>query len=172
MMVPDVDVAGSSDDVADAFQAITATTSFINSADSKAGLGAAAVAAFMAVLSQQSASLSSAFSLATPTDQLAFVDLVLLGLSLAATTCAIGHALLPRRPVRKGGGRFSYPDIAKDDWTFSPASRAKAASEAWAQAQTLARIAEIKFAGVRISIQCLGGCFLFFVCWIVLATRI
>jgi hypothetical protein len=163
---------GTADDVGDAFQAVTISTAFINNADAKAGLSAAAVTAVVAVLSQQTATIGTVLSGHTTADRWSLLDFILLALSLAMSCYGIGHALIPRHASGNGGGRFSFPDVAQRGWRFTPASRSGAALEAWAQAQTLAQIAKRKFIGVRIAIIALGVTFVTFMLWIGLTSRL
>jgi hypothetical protein len=162
----------SGDDVGDAFQANSGFSSYINNADAKAGLGAAAAAAIVAGVSQQSAAMGSALTAHTSTERWARFVLVLLAIALLVAVVSIGVALVPRTPVGVNGGRFSFPTVAEDSWQFDPATRPQAAQEAWAQAQTLARIAKRKFAAIRVAIYALGAAFLLFCCWSAVASRI
>lgn len=160
------------DDVSDAFQAISVTTAYINNADAKAGFSAAAAAAIVIAISQQSSTLGVALGAETTIEQWARVVLILLGIAILFTVVGIGLTLIPRTPDVVEGGRFSFPTVARQHWRFIPANRSTAANEAWAESQTLARIAKRKFSGMRISLWSLGAAFTFFCCWTVLASRI
>jgi hypothetical protein len=81
-------------------------------------------------------------------------------------------ALLPRAAKVANASRFSFPNVAEEHWRFTPANRNTAANEAWAESQTLARIATRKFAGMKLSLWSLGAAFAFFCCWTVLSSRI
>jgi hypothetical protein len=160
------------DDVSDAFQTISVTTAYINNADAKAGFGAAAIAAIVIAISQQSSTLGVVLGADTTIEQWARIVLILLAIAMLFTVVGIGLTLIPRTPEVTKGGRFSFPTVAGEHWRFTPANRAAAANEAWAESQTLARIAKRKFSGMRISLWSLGAAFTFFGCWTVLASRI
>jgi hypothetical protein len=160
---------GTDSDLADALHAISHFTSLIHNADAKAGLGAAAIAGLLAIASQQSDSISAALDSSTRLERAALLVLVAFATALLVTAVAIGYALIPRTPVGAEGGRFSYPTVARDDWRFGPADRAAAATEAWAQARTLARITRRKFAGVKVALIALGFAFVLCGVWTAIA---
>ncbi len=158
-------------DVADAFQAIASTNSYINNADAKAGLAAAAAAALVVAMTQQS-KFSVMLAPHSALQKWALSVLVLFGISICVTILEIGLALMPR--IHSGGmdnNRFSFPSISTEEWHFVSTSRAQAAEESWIQAQTLARIAVGKFAHIKVALSTLGFSFFLFCLWATIAAR-
>ena len=162
-----------SDDVDDARHAISEFSSLINNADTKAGLATAATAVIVAGIAQQQDALGDALGADTAAERWALVLVALTAIALLVTLVGLGLALIPRTPIGIRGGRFSYPTVAEEEWRFVPGMpRSHVASEAWAQARTLAQIVRRKFTAVKVALIALGVSFVLFCCWTTVAALI
>jgi hypothetical protein len=146
-----IDEGPCADGLADALQMITNTGTWINNADTKAGLLAAAVAVLVAALAQQTSVLTQVLHAHSRHVWVAFSILVGLVVDLCTSVAALGLALRPRTPHPQTPSRFSFPTIASPAWTRWPEDRDQVAAEAWTQAHLLARIAVGKFRALKVA---------------------
>jgi len=161
-----------SEDLVDAHHAIGYAGTWINNADTKAGLLAAALAVVVAGATQQSEAIQDALRPANGGEAVALVLLCLLGATVAIATLGLALATLPRTPPPQAPSRFGFPTLASPGWRHVPATRAQAATEAWAQAQVLSRIAARKYATLRVAVTAVFASLPLFAAWSVAAALI
>lgn len=165
------------DPEADLAEALAAGAEFgcwVRNADTKAGLLAAATAVLVGALAQQTGTLGTFLAPETRLETVVLVLLVATGGGMLTTTVFLGHALIPRTPTSSEvPNRFSWPDMAEaDPAQLRRGDQAAAAHEAWCQAHTVAIIAKRKFDAIRRAVWSLGGSFLAFSAWVVVAALV
>lgn len=143
--------ADSADDLTDAHHAIGYFSTWINNADTKAGLLSAALAVVIAGGAQQAHSIGDVARPDGPSELAALVVLCLLGAALAVGIVALAMVVTPRTPHSQPPSRFGFPTVASHAWRCERSSRENAASEAWGQAHVLAQIAARKFVSLRLA---------------------
>jgi hypothetical protein len=141
----------SEDDLADAHSAIVYASTWVNSADTKAGFLAAMSAVVIAAISQQTDEIGVAIQLAGNGRPVPLVLLVLVGSALAVALVALAFVITPRTPPPQAPSRFGFPTLASRGWKRVRATRAQAAEEAWDQARVLSRVARAKFKALRVA---------------------
>jgi hypothetical protein len=161
-----------SDHVSDAFQMIGSTGAWINNADTKAGLLAAAVAVLVAALAQQMSVLAEVLRPHGPTAWIALSLLSLLVMDMCTAVLALGFVIRPRTQLPETHSRFSFPTIADPAWKYHPANRTEVAAEAWSQARVLARIATVKFQVVKIAARATYSSVILYLAWLMAASLV
>lgn len=168
----DVTATDPSDDLLDAHHAIGYAGTWINNADTKAGLLAAALAVVVAGATQQAEAIGDALRPANGGEAVALVLLGMLGATVATATVGLGLATIPRTPPPQAPSRFDFPTLTSHGWRHVPATRAQAAAEAWGQAQVLSRIAARKYAMLRVAMTAVFGSLPLYAAWSVAAALI
>lgn len=167
---PQREVADWEADLQDARQSMAMFSSWVNNADTKAGLLAATVAVVLARLSQQTVAIRRVITPDEVGEWGALIVLLVLSVAVGTAFVALAHTLIPRT-FDDVESRFSFPHVAATKWTHKPASpREDVASEAWAQVATLARIVKSKFRFLKIATIATFVALPLFLVWSVVAT--
>ncbi len=168
----DVTATDPCDDLVDAHHAIGYAGTWINNADTKAGLLAAALAVVVAGATQQAEAMSDALRPGDGSEVAALILLCLLGAAVATATVGLALATIPRTPPPQAPSRFGFPTLASHGWRHVPATRAQAAAEAWGQAQVLAGIAARKYVRLRVAMTAAFASLPLYAAWSVAAALI
>lgn len=160
----------SSEDLADAHQAMGYFTIWIQNADTKAGLLSAALAVVLGAMAQQGKVLGDVLRPNHLGEWAALVLLCCLGFTVLVATISLALVLTPRTPPPQEPSRFGFPTVASDEWKHSPATRAQAGAEAWGQAQVLALIAARKYATLRFAARSVFLGIPLFAAWVVVTS--
>lgn len=139
------------DDLEDGHQALAYTATWINNADTKAGLLSAAVAVVLAGITQQAHSIKNVLSPAGGGEWAALSLFALLAGALMVAIIALAKVITPRMPLPQSPSRFGFPTLASPTWRHHPATREGAAEEVWQQARLLSSIARSKFGSLRVA---------------------
>ncbi len=171
MDIPPVPVEPA-DDLADAHKALGYFGTWINSADTKAGLLSAALAVVIAAVTQQRGAVADVVRPANGGELAALCLLGLLGAFVIVALVALARAITPRTQPSDIPSRFGFPTVAFHGWKHLPATRAQAAEEAWSQAHALAGIAATKNRAVRMASVAVFTTLPLYVSWSVVASLI
>jgi hypothetical protein len=156
-----------------AVSAIEMMSGWINNADGKIGILAAALAILGGAVARAKGTIFRMFGDLTGHGHGAFavrnglgVAFFCLGVvAIALAAYGLYRGVRPRTP-NDGPSRFSYPHLStltvQDALALSPATQRE---EAWRQAHTLAVIAMAKFANFRHALNAAGAATVFFLAW-------
>lgn len=137
----------------DAHRSIGYFSGWIMHADGKIGVLAAVSALLLGGVSQQ---VEVALSLSEQPGPFESALLMLLAFTVGALAVGgwqLTRAMTPRVAPPTTPNRFSFPSLSRTSLEHLPAEPSVARDEAWEQAQLLARIAEVKFARLRLAVR-------------------
>jgi hypothetical protein len=145
----------------------------IQNADAKSGMLGALLGLLIAGVTTELQAVRATVSAPAPVSQLAIGLLSAFTVSLVAAGLCLGLTQLPRISAPHRLRRLAFPALSRQTGdTLGRPTATELRDEAWCQAETLARIARLKFRYVRVGLVWTGLCALAFVSWLALAAMV
>jgi hypothetical protein len=145
----------------------------IQHADAKSGMLGALLGLLIAGVTTELTAVRATVRAPAPLSHLATGLLTSFAVSLLAAGLCLGLTQLPRISAPHRARRLAFPALGRGTGdALGRPSATELRDEAWGQAETLARIARLKFRYLRIGLIWTGLCALAFVSWLALAVTV